>query len=190
MNRDYGFRLIIIAACILLSACQSTQQAWDRMRIKQAQDHNVSLNTVQIFCTGAEECEFSRLDQVDIVHPETKRVNAKAIRQGWVAMTTQASSDHAMFLKVPAKQHELVVRFYPISKDKAEVFHLIHRFEAKQRYTLKMYRQRANHMNSLLKVSAPTPLCVDLVQEQKTLRRFCRPYDVLTGVSEFVEQKI
>lgn len=190
MNRDFGFRLIVIMACVLLSACQSTQHMWDRMRIKQSQNHGKLQNTVQIYCTGAEYCEFSRIDQVDIVDPESKRVNPKAIKQGWVGLTGQPMSENAFFLKVPAQQHELVVRFYPISKDKAEIFYLIHRFEAKQRYTLKMYRQRGTQTNSLLKVSAPTPLCVDLMQEQKTLRRFCRPYDVLTGVSEFVEKKV
>ncbi len=43
---------------------------------------------------------------------------------------------------------------------------------------------------SLLNVSAPDPLCVDLVQNSKTIRRFCKPYNVLNGLGEFVEQKI
>ena len=37
---------------------------------------------------------------------------------------------------------------------------------------------------------SPEPLCVDLLQEQRTIRRFCRPFDVSTGLGEFVEKKI
>ena len=54
-----------------------------------------------------------------------------------------------------------------------------------------MYRKRnTTHSTSLLKASVPDPLCVDLKQEQKTIRRFCKPYDALTGLGEFVEQKL
>ena len=31
---------------------------------------------------------------------------------------------------------------------------------------------------------------VELQQEQTTIRRFCKPYNVLNGLGEFVEQKI
>ena len=54
-----------------------------------------------------------------------------------------------------------------------------------------MYRQRTRQgSGSLLNVSAPTPLCVDMIQEKRTIRRFCRPHNAVTGVSEFIEQKI
>jgi len=53
-----------------------------------------------------------------------------------------------------------------------------------------MYRDRTRHQGSLLNVSAPDPLCVALQQDQKTIRRFCKPYNVLNGLGEFVEQKI
>jgi hypothetical protein len=29
-----------------------------------------------------------------------------------------------------------------------------------------------------------------MLQETRTIRRFCRPHNAVTGVSEFVEQKI
>ena len=53
-----------------------------------------------------------------------------------------------------------------------------------------MYRQQGSKSGSLLSVSAPTPLCVDVREEKKLVRRFCRPHDAATGVSEFVEEKI
>jgi len=30
---------------------------------------------------------------------------------------------------------------------------------------------------------------VDLLQEQKVIRRFCKPYNVINGIAEFVEKK-
>ena len=42
---------------------------------------------------------------------------------------------------------------------------------------------------SLLNVSVPDPLCVDLEQDGRVIRRFCRPFDVTTGLGEFLEQK-
>ncbi len=57
-------------------------------------------------------------------------------------------------------------------------------------YTFKMYRERSKNRGSLLDKSAPDPLCVDLKQGAKTIRRFCRPYNVLTGLGEFVEKKL
>jgi len=53
-----------------------------------------------------------------------------------------------------------------------------------------MFRDRSSRTGSLLNVSAPDPLCVDLQQEKRTIRRFCRPYNVLTGLGEFVEKKL
>ena len=41
----------------------------------------------------------------------------------------------------------------------------------------------------LLNVSVPDPLCVDLEQDGHVIRRFCRPFDVTTGLGEFLEQK-
>ena len=53
-----------------------------------------------------------------------------------------------------------------------------------------MYRQRDEVGQSLLSVAAPGKLCVDLQQDEIAIRRFCRSYDVLTGLGEFVEQGI
>ncbi len=52
-----------------------------------------------------------------------------------------------------------------------------------------MYRDKSNRSGSLLNVSVPDPLCVDLEQDGHVIRRFCRPFDVTTGLGEFLEQK-
>ncbi len=67
---------------------------------------------------------------------------------------------------------------------------MIHRFKPAERYTFRMFRARSRHQGSLLNMSAPDPLCVDLKQNQRTIRRFCKPYNVLNGLGEFVEQKL
>lgn len=175
--------LIILGGC-LLSACQLVD------KIKKQPQYDMSQNTVQIQCVGAESCQFGRLNDVIIVDENTQRVNTDAVKRGWIQYSAKAESKKQLYLTVPATQHELVIRFYPISQQHAEVFHVIHQFKANQQYTFKMYRERSNHSGSLLKVSAPTPLCVDLLQNTQVIRRFCRPYDVMTGVSEYIEQKI
>lgn len=54
-----------------------------------------------------------------------------------------------------------------------------------------MYRDRSKHTGgSLLNVSAPEPLCVAMEEGQRTIRRFCRPFNAVTGLGEFVEQKV
>lgn len=188
MTKVVSKSVVLTLACLFLGGCAS--QSVDRMRIKQAEKQPIAANNVKIYCSGAQSCEFERFDKQEIVNATTQRVNRDAIQKGYVHLVDNSFKDKGLYLTVPSTQAELVVRFYPISNKHAEVFHLIHNFKAKQNYTLKMYRKRFMTPGSLLSVSAPMPLCVDLLQAQKTIRRFCRPYDVLTGISEFVEQKI
>ena len=189
MIKVFGYS-IFIGLSFILSACQSTQHFVDASRIKDAEKKQFSQNNVQIYCSGAENCEFDRMNNIKIVDQNSHRVNSKAIKKGYVKLTGDALDKNGLYLTIPAQQYEIVIRFYPISQQHAEVFHVIHQFKPNQRYTFKMYRKRSQSSGSLLNVSAPTPLCVDLIQEKRTIRRFCRPYDVVTGVSEYVEQKI
>lgn len=183
--------IIVVGLCsLVLSACQSTHFALDRLLIKQVEKRSNTDNNVKLYCSDNKSCEFSRVDQIEIVNDQSKRVNPEAIRKGYVHLTGDAKNQSDLFLTIPAQQHEVIVRFYPISNKHAEVFHLIHQFKANKTYQLTMYRQQAKKSGSLLSVSAPTPLCVDVREEQKLVRRFCRPHDAVTGISEFVEEKI
>lgn len=190
MTKVLSYSVLVILSGFLLSACQTTHQMLDISEIKRVEKSPNSHNTVQVYCAGVENCEFERLNNLAIVDSVSHRVNSKAIRKGYVKLTGQAFDKNGLYLTLPAQQHEVVIRFYPITQQHAEVFHVIHQFQAHQRYSFKMYRKRSQSSGSLLNVSAPTPLCVDLIQEKRTVRRFCRPYDVVTGVSEYVEQKI
>lgn len=190
MTKFLGYSVLIGISSLLLSACQSTQMV-DIMRIKQAENKHKSLNTVTVYCSGAEHCEFARLNELVITEENAQRANRKAINKGYLKLTGEPLDQNGVYLTIPPQQYEMVIRFYPITKQHAEVFHVIHDFKANQRYTFKMYRQRTQQgSGSLLNVSAPTPLCVDMIQEKRTIRRFCRPHNAVTGVSEFVEQKI
>lgn len=177
---------------LILGGCQTTHTPIvDTLRVKQAQTSNANANA-SIYCAGVKHCEFERLNATPIIDATTHRVTSESLRQGIVRLQGSVFSENSsMYLSVPSDQYELVIRFYPISPDRAETFHVIQRFKPKLHYTFKMYRDRTKHTGkSLLNVSAPDPLCIDLDEEQQTIRRFCRPFDAVTGMGEFVEQKI
>lgn len=174
----------------LLGACQHTQQAVDTMAIKYIAPEQRPAS-VKIYCTGTENCEFERFDNVQIVDENTHVVNYEAIKKGYVRLNAKSTGyNNALFLTVPDQQHEVAIRFYPVSRDRAERISIIHNFKPHKSYTFKMYRNRTKQSGSLLNVSAPDPLCVVLLQDQRPVRRFCKPYNVLTGLGEFIEQKI
>ena len=188
MKKLFGRFGVFILMASALTACQTV----DLARVKVAQMNEQTGTNAFITCTGTEICEFERLNDVQIMDEKTKRVHRQALNQGILrAKVLGLNEATSLYLSVPAsEQHELVIRFYPISKDRAEKLHVIQAFNPNKNYTFKMYRQRSTAQGSLLNVSAPDPLCVDLLMEQKSIRRFCKPYDALTGLGEFVEQKI
>ncbi|WOE31203.1 MULTISPECIES: hypothetical protein [unclassified Acinetobacter] len=178
---------VIALAISLLAACQSL----DIARIKNIKETESSKNNALVFCKGTEICEFERLDYINIVDENRKRVTKDAIDQGIVRLADYSfKSSPALYLSVLPKRHEVVIRFYPVSKEKAEKLIVIHDFKKNQRYVFEMYRQREAFGGSLLKVSAPEPLCVDLKANQKTIRRFCKPHNAQNGLGEFVEKKL
>lgn len=168
-------------------ACQSINTS----RIKTVKETENTLQHAQIYCAGTNDCQFERLDKIRIMNVENQRLEKAAVNAGILRLQTKSLRDrNPLYLSVPAGQHEVVIRFYPISQEKAEQLHVIHHFKANQRYVFKMYRKRSKQQGSLLNVSAPEPLCVDLMQEHKTIRRFCKPYNVLNGLSEFTEKTL
>lgn len=177
---------ISIGMIILVSGCQS----FSALELKHLKETELTKNNALIFCEGTQHCEFERLGAVRIVNENNHRLEKEAIRQGIVRLKKASPKESdVVYLSVPAAQHELVVRFYPISRNKAETLHLIHKFVAQKKYHLVMFRDRSKNVGSLLTTSSPDPLCVDLQQDLKTIRRFCKPYNVLNGLGEFVEQK-
>lgn len=190
MRKKIGRNVLLGICAILLSACQHTQQAVDTIAIKYiAPDQKTA--SVKIYCDGTADCEFERFDNTPIVDDTTHLVSHQAIKKGYVRLNAKTTGyANALYLTVPDQQHEVVIRFYPISKDRAEKISVIHNFRANRSYTFKMYRNRTkSNSGSLLNVSAPDPLCVVLLENQRAIRRFCKPYNVLTGLGEFVEHR-
>jgi len=179
---------LALSSLFTLSACQLV----DTAKIKHMPENKLTQKNALIYCAGTANCEFERLNAIQIVDADKHKVYREAIQAKIVRLQQlHVGKKNALYLSVPAGSHELVVRFYPISRDRAEKLHLIHRFKPRTSYTLKMFRKRSGQQSaSLLNTSAPEPLCVDLKQEQKTIRRFCKPYNALTGLGEFVEQKL
>lgn len=173
-----------------LTACQNALNVVDQVRIAQNALEDKAENAT-LYCSGTESCEFERINDIVVMDAKSHRISRQAMEHGIIRLDGSVfSRKQQIYLSIPAKQYEVVIRFYPISPDRAEMFHVIHEFKPNQSYTFKMYRDREKRSGSLLNVSAPEPLCVDLQQEQHTIRRFCRPYDVSTGLGEFVEKKI
>ena len=191
MKRTFLHSVMLGICSVALSACQSTNTVVDTLRIEQAGIGNTRANA-SIYCAGVKHCEFERLNTTPIMDANSHRVSSESLEQGIVRLQGSVFSSHnVMYLSVPADQYELVIRFYPISPDRAETFHVIHQFKSNQHYTFKMYRDRSKHTGgSLLNVSAPEPLCVAMEEGQRTIRRFCRPFNAVTGLGEFVEQKV
>lgn len=185
MAKVFKYLAVVGLTASTLVGCQSI----DTARIKHVKETEQSKLNALIYCSGTADCEFERLDKTPVIDSKTQRLDKKAVKAGIVRLQADSlKHSNALYLSVPAGQHEVVIRFYPISKDKAETLHLIHRFNAQTQYTLHMFRERRER-GSLLNVSAPEPLCVDLKQEKRTIRRFCKPYNVLNGLGEFVEKK-
>lgn len=191
MKRRLAYSILLcLGLATTLTACQNAPTVVDQVRITQTTLEN-KVNNATLYCSGVENCEFERIGDIAVIDAKSHRISQQAMERGIVRLHGSVfSRKQQVYLSIPAKQYEVVIRFYPISPDRAEIFHVIHEFKPNQSYTFKMYRDREKRSGSLLNVSAPEPLCVDLQQEQHTIRRFCRPYDVVTGVGEFVEKKI
>ena len=191
MKRRLAYSILLcLGLATTLTACQNAPTVVDQVRIAQNTLEN-KVNNATLYCSGTESCEFERINDIVVMDAKSHRISRQAMEHGIIRLDGSVfSRKQQVYLSIPAKQYEVVIRFYPISPDRAEIFHVIHEFKPNQSYTFKMYRDREKRSGSLLNVSAPEPLCVDLQQEQHTIRRFCRPYDVVTGVGEFVEKKI
>lgn len=176
-----------------LVACQNSTQILESYvdSYKILQNRDDSNDAMYLSCQAKQGCDFERVDDVLVIDEETKRPTMEAMDKGMIRLEGSVFSiNHDYAVSLPAGDHEVAVRFYPVSVERAERFHLIHNFQANHRYQLQMYRQRDEVGQSLLSVATPGKLCVDLLQDQIALRRFCRDHDVMTGLGEFIEQDI
>lgn len=145
-------------------------------------------------CSGGLGCEFAQLNHTVVISETTRQPTNEAIQAAMVRFAEPGSStSQAVRYKIAVRpgRNEVKLRFYPITPDRAENFSLIHDFQANKTYHLNMFRQRTTHSAaSVLSAATPEPLCVDLLENDTLLRRFCRPFDPATGLGEFIEQRL
>ena len=185
------FAFIGLVGSILLTGCQAPKtvhKAIDTYKIlQQAPRHE----TAFLSCAASMGCHFSRINGIRVFDDNSTRPTPEALRDGILRLEGSVFAlEHQYALSVPEGESEVVVSFYPVSKERAQQFHLIHYFIADREYKLVMYRNKSGANGSLLQVAAPGKLCVDLLENDREIRRFCRPHDVTTGLGEFLEEDV
>lgn len=187
---------VVLAAMLALTGCHSlrdTVQAarseigFKPLRLEQAPTQEL----VEVHCAGGVSCEFARVNEVNVIDTQTRKPTDEARRASMVRYEANSMSGEAQyFVAVQPGVTEVSVRFFPVTMDRAENFVLIHNFRTDRVYKLNLFRQRAVSSGSLLSLATPSPLCIDLLEDDKVARRFCRPFEPMTGLGEFVEQKV
>lgn len=155
---------------------------------------------ISLHCTGEITCEFGKLNNTVLLNEITKQPTKEAINQSLMRfesglaskpITAAQQSASKYFVTMPPGKHEVKMRFYPITPTRSENFILIHNFVQGKSYQLSMFRHRdKSGSTSVLNMATPEPLCVQLLEDKKVVRQFCRPFDPTTGLGEFIEQRV
>lgn len=187
---------VVLAAMLALTGCHSLRDTVQAARseigfrpllLGQAPTPEL----VEVHCAGGVSCEFARVNDVNVIDSQTRKPTDEARRASMVRYESNSmSGDAQYFVAVQPGLTEVSVRFFPVTLERAESFVLIHNFRADRVYKLNLFRQRAVSSGSLLSLATPSPLCIDLLEDDKVARRFCRPFEPMTGLGEFVEQKV
>lgn len=148
---------------------------------------------IELHCAGGVGCEFAQVNGITVIDSNTRKpteeaMSASLVRYEGGIMSTTADTQY--YVAVQPGFMEVSVRFFPVTLERAENFVLIHNFRADKVYRLNLFRQRTANSGSLLSIATPSPLCIDLLENDKVARRFCRPFEPMTGLGEFVEQKV
>lgn len=189
--------LIVVSTAILLTGfagCHSfsslkNKPAW-MMPYLHSQSEDVS-GIASVHCSGGVGCQFVSLNNVEVLNPKTGEPTEQGKTDAVLRFESTATKYSSQYyLALTAAPHDVELLFFPISRDRVEKFNLTHRFKAGHRYDLKLYRQEREQSASLLSLAGPAPLCVDLLDDDKVVRRFCRNYGFQTMTTSFIEQKI
>lgn len=203
----------VLSGCQLLTGYQQIERA-ESAEILVGKVHPIE-GEVNIVCAGTYHCEITQIDQTLLIAPQSHKpvntsvvakLNEEKLATKQSAMTPLLSqksvkivplSGSSMkglinyYARVKPAKREVHISFYPENNlDYIERFALIHDFMQPGTYQLRAYRQKSlQDTGSLLDTASPEPLCVDLVQGSKVIRRFCKQLDT-KHQGEFVETKI
>jgi len=117
----------------------------------------------------------------------TPLVNKNAIKIVPLAASSMPGLTNYYARVMPAKR-EVHIDFYPENNmGYVERFAMIHDFTEAGTYQLRAYQKKNSEKSgSLLDTASPEPLCVELLQDTKVQRRFCKKLDA-EHQGEFVE---
>lgn len=198
----------VIAMSLLLSSCQLFSGYQQIQKADSADKWSTKMYPVagetNIACIGTYHCEITRIDKKAVISAETHQPVDKAIvvkmpnkkdtpllDEKSIKLVALSASGIAgltnYYARVKPVKREVQVNFYPENNlNYVERFTIIHEFVAGT-YQLRAYRMQPKKANSsLLANASPNPLCVELIQDGKIERRFCKQVDV-ERQGEFVE---
>ena len=120
----------------------------------------------------------------------TPLLNKNAIKVVPLSASGMQGMTHYYVRMLPAKR-EISVNFYPEKNiGYVERFAMIHGFSQSGTYVLRAYRKKAaQQAGSILDTASPEPLCVDLLEDNKVKRHFCKQLDT-DSQGEFVETRL
>ena len=124
MNNEKKTRyrfLLCLGLATTLTACQNAPTVVDRFELSQTTLEN-KVNNATLYCSGVENCEFERINDIVVMDAKSHIVSVNAGNgtwhhpPGWFGFYRKQQ----VYLNIPAKQYEVVIRFYPISPDRAK----------------------------------------------------------------------
>jgi hypothetical protein len=175
-----------------LAGCHSLATLKARPEWKMPSFETTDMSGIaSVHCAGGVGCQFVSLNGTQLLNPLTGEPTEQGKTDAILRFESPATNYSSQYyLALPAAPHDVEVLFFPVSHARVENFTLTHRFKAGHRYDLKLYRQEREQSASLLSLAGPAPLCIDLLDDDKVDRRFCRTYGFQTMTTSFVEQKI
>lgn len=190
LNNDLFNRKLLpfvgMAACatLMLSGCQSTTKS-------SSHQVKTSVVTVQqpivvgkstLSCAGVYACEINSIGKMPVINQTNHKPSPTLSHNSHITLTSLGKTSQPTqrnlpnyLVSFPSGQQMVTTRFYlDGGLNTAENFSFIHNFESGKRYQIKAYRQIQQTDYSLLAQSAPTPLCVDLYENDKLANKWCK----------------
>ena len=160
---------------------------------------------VNLACFGTYHCEITHIDRTPIISPETHEpvngsmlapipsidevtslLNTKSVKIVPLAPSSIKGLTN-YYARVKPIKREVHVNFYPEnSLGYVERFAIIHEF-VDATYQIRAYQDKSSQdAGSLLDKASPKPLCVELVEDGKVVRHFCKQTNA-EQQGEFIE---
>lgn len=160
---------------------------------------------VNLACFGTYHCEITRIDRTPIISPETHEpvnvsmlapipsidevtslLNTKSVKIVPLAPSSIKGLTN-YYARVKPIKREVHVNFYPENNlGYVERFAIIHEF-VDATYQIRAYQDKSSQdAGSLLDKASPKPLCVELVEDGKVVRHFCKQTNA-EQQGEFIE---